>query len=71
MESMAVGALWGCGLLFLGLKDCLHIEVLGALGICEASEVPMPCSRWRTTAAMATATTTIRQPRASFFQLRR
>lgn len=67
MESAAVGALWGCGhdagqvifgLLFLLLKDRLHIEVIrtwgtrvvgltllviGALGIKEASEVPTPC----------------------------
>ncbi|XP_050260564.1 uncharacterized protein LOC126705554 [Quercus robur] len=67
MESAAVGALWGCGhdagqvifgLLFLLLKDQLHIEVLriwgtrvvgitllviGAMGIREASEVPTPC----------------------------
>ncbi|GLT30755.1 hypothetical protein SLA2020_055440 [Shorea laevis] len=67
MESAAVGALWGCGhdagqvifgLLFLLLKDRLHIEVIrtwgtrvvgltlfaiGALGIREASEVPAPC----------------------------
>ncbi|GLU02725.1 hypothetical protein SLE2022_199650 [Rubroshorea leprosula] len=67
MESAAVGALWGCGhdagqvifgLLFLLLKDRLHIEVIrtwgtrvvgltllaiGALGIREASEVPTPC----------------------------
>ncbi|GMY05438.1 urease accessory protein ureh [Fagus crenata] len=67
MESAAVGALWGCGhdagqvifgLLFLLLKDRLHIEVLrtwgtrvvgitllviGAMGIKEASEVPTPC----------------------------
>ncbi|CAN4077199.1 unnamed protein product [Withania somnifera] len=64
MESAAVGALWGCGhdagqlifgLLFLLLKDRLHIEVIrtwgtrvvgftllviGAMGIKEASEVP-------------------------------
>ncbi|GFY94574.1 high-affinity nickel-transport family protein [Actinidia rufa] len=63
-ESAAVGALWGCGhdagqlifgLLFLLLKDRLHIEVIrtwgtrvvgftllviGAMGIREASEVP-------------------------------
>lgn len=63
MESAAVGALWGCGhdagqlifgLLFLLLKDRLHIEVIrtwgtrvvgftllliGAMGIKEASEV--------------------------------
>lgn len=67
MESAAVGALWGCGhdagqvlfgLLFLLLKDKLHIEVIrnwgtrvvgltllviGAMGIREASEVPVPC----------------------------
>uniref|UniRef100_J3MAS8 Uncharacterized protein n=1 Tax=Oryza brachyantha TaxID=4533 RepID=J3MAS8_ORYBR len=67
MESAAVGALWGCGhdagqvifgLLFLSLKDRLHIEVIrtwgtrvvgltllviGALGIREATEVPTPC----------------------------
>ncbi|KAL1811114.1 hypothetical protein ACET3Z_021179 [Daucus carota] len=67
MESAAVGALWGCGhdagqvifgLLFLLLKDRLHIEVIrtwgtrvvgltllviGAMGIREASEVPTPC----------------------------
>ncbi|KAE8724715.1 Glycerate dehydrogenase isoform 1 [Hibiscus syriacus] len=67
MESTAVGALWGCGhdasqvifgLLFLLLKDRLHIEiirtwgtrvvgltllVIGAMGIKEASEVPTPC----------------------------
>lgn len=67
MESAAVGALWGCGhdagqvifgLIFLLLKDRLHIEILrtwgtivvgitllviGALGIKEASEVPTPC----------------------------
>ncbi|KAH0940677.1 hypothetical protein HID58_000314 [Brassica napus] len=67
MESAAVGALWGCGhdagqvifgLLFLLLKDRLHIEVLqtwgtrivgltlviiGAMGIKEASEAPEPC----------------------------
>ncbi|PHT97863.1 hypothetical protein BC332_33231 [Capsicum chinense] len=67
MESAAVGALWGCGhdagqlifgLLFLVLKDRLHIEVIrtwgtrvvgltllviGAMGIKEASEVPTPC----------------------------
>ncbi|XP_057783221.1 chloroplast protein FOR GROWTH AND FERTILITY 2-like [Salvia miltiorrhiza] len=67
MESAAVGALWGCGhdagqvlfgLLFLLLKDRLHIEVIrtwgtrvvgltllviGAMGIREASEVPVPC----------------------------
>ncbi|XP_075521009.1 chloroplast protein FOR GROWTH AND FERTILITY 2-like [Primulina tabacum] len=66
MESAAVGALWGCGhdagqlifgLLFLLLKDRLHIEVIrtwgtrvvgltlliiGAMGIREASEVPAP-----------------------------
>ncbi|KAL3514988.1 hypothetical protein ACH5RR_021890 [Cinchona calisaya] len=67
IESAAVGALWGCGhdagqvifgLLFLLLKDRLHIEiirtwgtrvvgftlmVIGAMGIKEASEVPAPC----------------------------
>ncbi|XVF67947.1 hypothetical protein PTKIN_Ptkin10aG0162900 [Pterospermum kingtungense] len=67
VESAAVGALWGCGhdagqvifgLLFLLLKDRLHIEVIrtwgtrvvgltllviGAMGIREASEVPAPC----------------------------
>ncbi|KAA8535983.1 hypothetical protein F0562_028461 [Nyssa sinensis] len=67
LESAAVGALWGCGhdagqvifgLLFLLLKDRLHIEVIrtwsatvvgftllviGAMGIREASEVPAPC----------------------------
>ncbi|GAB2267869.1 Chloroplast protein FOR GROWTH AND FERTILITY 2 [Dionaea muscipula] len=67
MESAVVGALWGCGhdagqvifgLLFLLLKDRLHIEiirtwgtrvvgltllVIGAMGIKEASEVPVPC----------------------------
>ncbi|KAL6561038.1 Chloroplast protein FOR GROWTH AND FERTILITY 2 [Orobanche gracilis] len=67
MESAAVGALWGCGhdagqllfgLMFLLLKDRLHIEVIrtwgtrvvgftllviGAMGIKEASEVPAPC----------------------------
>ncbi|KAF9621432.1 hypothetical protein IFM89_021471 [Coptis chinensis] len=67
LESAAVGALWGCGhdagqvifgLLFLLLKDRLHIEiiqtwgtrvvgltllVIGAMGIKEASEVPAPC----------------------------
>ncbi|KAH7574887.1 hypothetical protein JRO89_XS02G0017700 [Xanthoceras sorbifolium] len=67
MESAAVGALWGCGhdagqvifgLIFLLLKDQLHIEVIrtwgtrvvgltllviGAMGIREASEVPTPC----------------------------
>ncbi|KAK1370343.1 Glycerate dehydrogenase [Heracleum sosnowskyi] len=66
MESAAVGALWGCGhdagqvifgLLFLLLKDRLHIEVIrtwgtrvvgftllviGAMGIREASEVQVP-----------------------------
>ncbi|XP_078440019.1 chloroplast protein FOR GROWTH AND FERTILITY 2-like [Wolffia australiana] len=65
LESAAVGALWGCGhdagqllfgLLFLVLKDRLHIEVLrtwgtrvvgltllaiGAMGIREATEMPM------------------------------
>nr|XP_043613099.1 uncharacterized protein LOC122585065 [Erigeron canadensis] len=67
VESALVGALWGCGhdagqvifgLLFLLLKDRLHIEiirtwgtrvvgftllVIGAMGIREASEVPTPC----------------------------
>lgn len=67
MESAAVGALWGCGhdagqvifgLLFLLLKDKLHIEILrtwgtvvvgvtlfiiGVMGIREASEVRTPC----------------------------
>ncbi|XP_059653961.1 chloroplast protein FOR GROWTH AND FERTILITY 1-like [Cornus florida] len=67
LESAAVGALWGCGhdagqvifgLLFLLLKDRLHIEVIrtwgtrvvgftllviGAMGIKEATEVPTPC----------------------------
>ncbi|GAB4853165.1 Chloroplast protein FOR GROWTH AND FERTILITY 2 [Ancistrocladus abbreviatus] len=67
MESAIVGALWGCGhdagqvifgLLFLLLKDRLHIEiirtwgtravgftllVIGAMGIREASEVATPC----------------------------
>ncbi|GKC77626.1 high-affinity nickel/cobalt transporter, partial [Tanacetum coccineum] len=67
VESALVGALWGCGhdagqvifgLLFLLLKDRLHIEiirtwgtrvvgitllVIGAMGIREASEVPAPC----------------------------
>ncbi|KAL6180441.1 hypothetical protein ACLB2K_047104 [Fragaria x ananassa] len=67
IESALVGALWGCGhdagqvifgLLFLLLKDRLHIEiirtwgtrvvgltllVIGAMGIKEASEVPSPC----------------------------
>ncbi|KVI04074.1 Nickel/cobalt transporter, high-affinity, partial [Cynara cardunculus var. scolymus] len=67
VESAMVGALWGCGhdagqvifgLLFLLLKDRLHIEiirtwgtrvvgftllVIGAMGIREASEVPTPC----------------------------
>ncbi|ONK55871.1 uncharacterized protein A4U43_C10F1820 [Asparagus officinalis] len=67
VESAVVGALWGCGhdagqvifgLLFLLLKDSLHIEVIrtwgtrvvgltllviGAMGIKEASEVPTPC----------------------------
>ncbi|KAK1434286.1 hypothetical protein QVD17_00022 [Tagetes erecta] len=67
VESALVGALWGCGhdagqvifgLLFLLLKDRLHIEILrtwgtrvvgftllviGAMGIREASEVPAPC----------------------------
>ncbi|XP_008236027.1 PREDICTED: uncharacterized protein LOC103334831 [Prunus mume] len=67
IESALVGALWGCGhdagqvifgLIFLLLKDRLHIEiirtwgtrvvgitllVIGAMGIKEASEVPSPC----------------------------
>lgn len=67
MESAAVGALWGVGhdagqvmfgLLFLGLRDRLRIEVvrtwstrvvaltllvIGALGIREAGEAPTPC----------------------------
>lgn len=67
IESAVVGALWGCGhdtgqvvfgLLFLMLKDRLHIEVIrtwgtrvvgltllviGAIGFREASEVPTPC----------------------------
>lgn len=67
IESAIVGALWGCGhdagqvifgLLFLLLKDRLHIEVIktwgtrvvgltllviGAMGIKEASEVATPC----------------------------
>ncbi|XP_023553739.1 uncharacterized protein LOC111811217 [Cucurbita pepo subsp. pepo] len=67
MESAAVGALWGCGhdagqvifgLLFLLLKDKLHIEILrtwgtivvgmtlfiiGVMGIREVSEVRTPC----------------------------
>ncbi|KAK8530023.1 hypothetical protein V6N13_102907 [Hibiscus sabdariffa] len=67
MGSAVVGALWGCGhdagqvifgLIFLILKDRLHIEVIrtwgtrvvgltllviGAMGIREASEVPAPC----------------------------
>ncbi|CBI19915.3 unnamed protein product, partial [Vitis vinifera] len=66
VESALVGALWGCGhdagqlifgLLFLLLKDRLHIEILrtwgtrvvgftllviGAMGIREASESPAP-----------------------------
>ncbi|GLT86074.1 hypothetical protein SLE2022_042370 [Rubroshorea leprosula] len=66
IESAVVGALWGCGhdagqvifgLLFLLLKDHLHIEVfrtwgtrvvgltllvIGAMGIKEASEIPTP-----------------------------
>ncbi|TKY75504.1 Urease accessory protein UreH [Spatholobus suberectus] len=66
MESAAVGALWGCGhdagqvifgLIFLILKDQLHIEIIrtwgtrvvgltlliiGAMGIREASEVHTP-----------------------------
>ncbi|XP_027355656.1 uncharacterized protein LOC113865365 [Abrus precatorius] len=67
MESAAVGALWGCGhdagqvifgLIFLILKDRLHIEIIqtwgtrvvgltlliiGVMGIREALEVPAPC----------------------------
>lgn len=67
VESAMVGALWGCGhdagqmifgLLFLLLKDRLHIEVIrtwgtrvvgltllviGAMGIKEATEVHTPC----------------------------
>lgn len=67
VESAAVGALWGCGhdagqvifgILFLLLKDKLHIEVIrtwgtrvvgmtllviGAMGIKEVSEIPTPC----------------------------
>lgn len=67
MESAAVGALWGCGhdagqvifgIIFLLLKDRLHIELLrswgarvvgitlliiGIMGIKEASEIPAPC----------------------------
>lgn len=67
MESAAVGALWGCGhdagqvifgIIFLLLKDRLHIELLrswgarvvgitlliiGVMGIKEASEIPAPC----------------------------
>lgn len=67
MESAAVGALWGCGhdagqvifgILFLLLKDRLHIEllrswgarvvgmtllVIGVMGIKEASEIHAPC----------------------------
>ncbi|WOL18592.1 hypothetical protein Cni_G27389 [Canna indica] len=67
-DSAIVGALWGCGheagqvifgLLFLMLKDHLHIEILhkwgtivvgltllaiGALGIREASQVPASCA---------------------------
>ncbi|KAG1354153.1 putative Urease accessory protein UreH [Cocos nucifera] len=67
VESAIVGALWGCGhdagqvifgLLFLLLKDRLHIEVIrtwgtrvvgltllviGAMGIREATEVHTPC----------------------------
>ncbi|KAF4366829.1 hypothetical protein F8388_013894 [Cannabis sativa] len=67
IESAAVGALWGCGhdagqvifgLIFLLLKDKLHIEiirtwgtrvvgltllVIGAMGIREASEIAAPC----------------------------
>ncbi|EOA16880.1 hypothetical protein CARUB_v10005106mg [Capsella rubella] len=76
MESAAVGALWGCGhdagqvifgLLFLLLKDRLHIEVLqtwgtrivgltlviiGAMGIKEASEIPEPCVALETDISM-------------------
>ncbi|GLJ25217.1 hypothetical protein SUGI_0482460 [Cryptomeria japonica] len=67
VESAVVGALWGCGhdagqvifgILFLLLKDKLHIEVIrtwgtrvvgmtllviGAMGIKEVSETPTPC----------------------------
>ncbi|GMI74455.1 Chloroplast protein for Growth and Fertility 2 [Hibiscus trionum] len=67
MGSAVVGALWGCGhdagqvifgLIFLLLKDRLHIEVIrtwgtrvvgltllviGAMGIREATQVPAPC----------------------------
>ncbi|XP_044508704.1 uncharacterized protein LOC123227669 [Mangifera indica] len=67
LESAVVGALWGCGhdagqvifgLLFLLLKDRLHIEIIrnwgtrvvgltllaiGAMGIREATEIPAPC----------------------------
>lgn len=67
MESAAVGALWGCGhdvgqvifgIIFLLLKDRLHIELLrswgarvvgitlliiGFMGIKEVSEIPAPC----------------------------
>ncbi|PKA56008.1 hypothetical protein AXF42_Ash014680 [Apostasia shenzhenica] len=67
IESAVVGALWGCGhdagqlifgLLFLLLKDRLHIEVIrtwgtrvvgitlliiGGVGIREALEIPAPC----------------------------
>ncbi|KAM1137031.1 hypothetical protein PS2_034820 [Malus domestica] len=67
IESALVGALWGCGhdagqvifgLIFLLLKDRLHIEiirtwgtrvvgltllVIGGMGIKEASEIPTPC----------------------------
>lgn len=67
IESAIVGALWGCGhdagqmifgLVFLLLKDRLHIEIIrtwgtrvvgitlliiGAMGIREASEVPAAC----------------------------
>ncbi|KAJ0076609.1 hypothetical protein Patl1_36017 [Pistacia atlantica] len=66
-SAWTVGALWGCGhdagqvifgLLFLLLKDRLHIEIIrnwgtrvvgltllaiGAMGIREASEIPTPC----------------------------
>ncbi|KAG0460428.1 hypothetical protein HPP92_020725 [Vanilla planifolia] len=67
IESAMVGALWGCGhdtgqmifgLLFLLLKDRLHIEIIrtwgtrvvgitlliiGAMGIREASDIASPC----------------------------
>lgn len=76
MESAAVGALWGCGhdagqvifgLLFLLLKDRLHIEVLqtwgtrivgltlviiGAMGIKDASEIREPCVALETDISM-------------------